>query len=566
MDVSDAALRSLLRERFGFTDFRPGQQRIIRDLLAGRDVLAVLPTGAGKSLVYQLAAQLLPGLTVVVSPLLALMKDQVESAEALGVDAASVSSAQSTAGQDEQVARAERQETALLYVTPERLEKPEFLARLRGLTVSLLVIDEAHCISEWGPSFRPAYLTLPAAIDALGQPTLLALTATATPWVRRDLVERLQLREPDVVVLGVDRPNLFLEVQRVETEGDDARVLRQLLAATDAASDDGSGDPPAALRSALAETMQGSGIVYTATTRAAAETARWLRDWGIAADYYHGQRKRADRERVQEAFMAGELRVIAATNAFGLGVDKPDVRFVIHRDVPASLDAYYQEIGRAGRDGELARCTLIYRPGDLGRAAFLGSSGQLTVEDVGRARVALVERGARTVRALVETSGLSRPDALRAVEALEAAGVIRARRGRLRLLVPDFEPAEVSLEGEERRRAYEHSRLEMMRGYAELLDCRRRYLLEYFGEEYPTPRCGRCDNDRLHADAPRTAPLAAAVGPFAVHDRVCHPSWGAGVVQRVAGDAITVLFDEVGYKMLRTDVVVEQGLLEPASS
>src|SRR5581483_2621493 len=227
--------------------------------------------------------------------------------------------------------------------------------------------------------------------------------------------------------------------------------------------------------------MQGSGIVYTATTRAAAETARWLRDWGIAADYYHGQRKRADRERVQEAFMAGELRVIAATNAFGLGVDKPDVRFVIHRDVPASLDAYYQEIGRAGRDGELARCTLISRPGDLGRAAFLGSSGQLTVEDVGRARVALVERGARTVRALVETSGLSRPDALRAVEALEAAGVIRARRGRLRLLVPDFEPAEVSLEGEERRRAYEHSRLEMMRGYAELLDCRRRYLLEYFG-------------------------------------------------------------------------------------
>src|SRR5581483_626650 len=161
MDVSDAALRSLLRERFGFTDFRPGQQRIIRDLLAGRDVLAVLPTGAGKSLVYQLAAQLLPGLTVVVSPLLALMKDQVESAEALGVDAASVSSAQSTAGQDEQMARAERQETALLYVTPERLEKPEFLARLRGLTVSLLVIDEAHCISEWGPSFRPAYLTLP---------------------------------------------------------------------------------------------------------------------------------------------------------------------------------------------------------------------------------------------------------------------------------------------------------------------------------------------------------------------------------------------------------------------
>src|SRR5579885_809884 len=488
MNASSDQLRTLLRETLGFDEFRPGQERIVRGLLAGRDVLAVLPTGAGKSLVYQLAAQLLPGATVVVSPLLALMKDQVESAEALGVAAATISSAQSAGDQAEALARVERREARLLYVTPERLEKPEFTAALAQLPVSLLVVDEAHCISEWGPTFRPAYLALPTAIERLGRPTLRALTATATPWVRRDLIERLGLRDPDRVVLGFDRPNLFLEVRRVESEAEEATALHQLFVEEDNARP----DSPDALPGALEATLQGSGIIYTATTRAAAETARWLREWGIAADYYHGQRKRADRDRVQDAFMEGTLRVIAATNAFGLGVDKPDVRFVLHRDVPPSLDAYYQEAGRAGRDGEPARCTLIYRPGDLGRAAFLGSGGQLSGEDVARARAGLVDRGARTARALAEASGLSRPDVAHVLDALADAGIVSARRGRLRLLVPDFDPAAVSLEREERRQAYEHSRLEMMRGYAELPDCRRRYLLEYFGEEYPAARCAYC--------------------------------------------------------------------------
>jgi ATP-dependent DNA helicase RecQ len=556
VEVEPGELRRVLRERFGYEAFRPGQERIVRDLLAGRDVLAVLPMGAGKSLVYQLAAQLLPGVTLVVTPLLALMKDQLDSLAEHGLAAESISSAQTDRESDAALRDVQGAGAKLLYVTPERFEDDEFMAEARRLDVSLLVVDEAHCISEWGHSFRPAYLAVGQAAARLGRPTLLALTATATPWVRRDVIERLGLRDPDVVVRGVDRPNLFLQAVRVEAESEDRRVLERLL------RDDGDDSEQGR---ALAAAMQGSGIVYTATTRAAQETAGWLQEWGIAADYFHGQRRKADRVRVQEAFMAGELRVIAATNAFGLGVDKPDIRFVIHRDVPPNLEAYYQEAGRAGRDGELARCTLIYRPGDLGRAAFLGGSGQLTREEVVRAHAGLVARREGTTRELMAATGLGRGDFARLVSILERAGLVAQRRGHIQLLVADFDPHALPLETEEQRLAYEHSRLEMMRGYAECRECRRRYLLGYFGEQYEGERCGQCDNDTLTADGERPLAVAAqAEGPFAVHERVAHAAWGEGVVYRVVSDAITVLFDRVGYKTLRSDLVQEQGLLQRA--
>ena len=534
-------LLEVLQQRFGHASFRPGQEGIVRALLAGRDTLAVLPTGAGKSLVYQLTAQLLPGLTLVVSPLLALMKDQVESLEARGLRVAVINSAQSASEADQALRAAVDGEAKLLYVTPERFDDAEFLVQVRRQEVSLFVVDEAHSISEWGHSFRPSYLTLPSAIGQVGRPTVLALTATATPWVRDDIVTRLGLRDPALIVTGTDRPNLFLEVVRVEEEREDRRVLQDLL----------SGPEPM---------MQGSGIIYTATTRAATDTAAWLGEWGIAADVYHGQRRKRDRERVQEAFMSGELRVIAATNAFGLGVDKPDVRFVIHRDIPASLEAYYQEAGRAGRDGEPARCTLIYRPGDLGQAAFLAGGGELTREEVIRARAGLVRTGGGTLRELEAACELGRADLARLVEILVDEGLAEQRRGRVRLRVADFDPEQLPLEGEAHRRAYERSRLEMMRAYAELRDCRRRYLLNYFGEEPEWQRCGRCDVD-LRAEGPAEEPDS----PYGINDRVVHASLGEGVVQRVSGDTVTVLFEQAGYKTLGLEVVEEQGLLHKIS-
>ncbi|MBV9582475.1 MAG: ATP-dependent DNA helicase RecQ, partial [Chloroflexi bacterium] len=341
--MSDAQTVQILHSRFGHADFRPGQEEVIRNLLARRDVLAVLPTGAGKSLAYQLTSQLLIGVTVVVSPLLALMHDQLNALAQLDIPAESLSSTQSDSDNESALERTTSGEAQLLYLTPERLENPEVVRRLRG-HVALLVVDEAHSISEWGHSFRPAYLNVRAAIEELGRPVVLALTATANAWVRRDIVQHLGMREPTVVVRETDRPNLFLEVIRVEDKRQDRAVLQQIF----------QGELAPELPDTLREAMRGSGIIYTATTRAAQQTAHWLREWGISADYYHGQRRKSDRERVQAAFMSGEVRVIAATNAFGLGVDKPDIRFVIHREIPPSVEEYYQEAGRAGRDDQLA--------------------------------------------------------------------------------------------------------------------------------------------------------------------------------------------------------------------
>jgi ATP-dependent DNA helicase RecQ len=510
-------LSRLLREQFGHRQFLPGQERIVRDLLAGRDVLAVLPTGGGKSLVYQMAAQLLPGVTVVVSPLIALMKDQVESLAEAGVEASLLNSALSASESAEELEDVRRGESRLLYVTPEQLAQPGFLNKLGRQRVALLVVDEAHVIGEWGHTFRPAYLELGDVARRLGRPTLLALTATATTWLRQEIAERLGLHDPDIVVHGTDRANLFLEVCRVESAIAEHRLLRRLLGGETVlpnvaetvpswlADDLPGAQSPEPVT--IAPPFEGSGIVYVATTRAARETASWLRSWGIAADYYHGQRRRADRARVQEAFMAGDLRIIAATNAFGLGIDKPDVRFVIHRDVPASLEAYYQEAGRAGRDGGPARCTLIYRPAVLGRAAFLSGAGQ---------------------------SDESTP------------------------------------EDKASRQAYLRSRLDMMRAYAELPDCRRGFLLNYFGEVYDRARCGACDNDLVELQGSR-AKTQQPVGTgdradLAVNSRVAHAGWGDGTVQYIARDSVTVLFDRVGYKTFDMALVQERDLLEPIES
>ncbi|MGV3720840.1 MAG: RecQ family ATP-dependent DNA helicase, partial [Actinomycetota bacterium] len=509
----------------------------------------------GKSLLFQLAAQLLPGLTLVVSPLISLMKDQAESVAEHGLPVGVINSAQSAAESEAALAGVEQGEIKLLYVTPERFRNPEFMERVRAIGVSLLAVDEAHCVTEWGYDFRPAYLALKGAAKRLGDPTLLALTATANPWVRKDTVERLGMRNPEIVVHGVDRPSLFFEVRSVREEAEDQRVLRALMMERP----DGY---PEGLAADLARLMSGSGIIYCRTTRAAEETAEWLREWRIPSDFYHGQRTAADRERVQDAFMSGELRGIAATNAFGLGIDKPDVRFVIHRDVPASIEEYFQEAGRAGRDGELARCTLIFRPADLGRAGFMAAGSTISADDLSAIGDALTGAPNTTIAELLDRLELGEGKLRRGLELLAQRDVVATDGNCVELLRPEFNAKRISLEAEENRQAYEKSRIDMMRSYAEIWDCRRRFLLNYFGEEPPSEHCEHCDNDtRLDRSGSKSSDVEPAA-PFVAGAQVRHKVWGKGVVLVADPAELTVDFAREGERTLAVEIVQEQGLLE----
>ncbi|MDP8951130.1 MAG: RecQ family zinc-binding domain-containing protein, partial [Actinomycetota bacterium] len=449
---------------------------------------------------------------------------------------------------------------------PEQLANDEAVERLRGARPSLLVADEAHCISEWGHDFRPDYLRLGAAAEALGRPTILALTATASPPVRAEIVERLGrptvlaltatasprvrediiarlgLRNPKVVVWGFDRPNIWLGVQRFKDEEAKKRALLDRV---------GEADKP--------------GIVYTATRKGTEEIAEGLLKCGLKAVAYHGGMKAGERERVQEAFLGEEAEVIVATIAFGMGVDKANVRFVFHYDVSDSVDSYYQEIGRAGRDGEAARAILFYRPEDLGIRRFFAGSGQVDLEQVQRVAEGVEAReGPIDPRTLREETDLSQSKLATALGRLEEAGavellptgeVVRGERYHDDLGEASAEAARA----QEHREQFERSRIEMMRGYAEVRDCRREYLLNYFGEEFDEP-CGYCDN----CEAGIVVEEDEGEVPFPLNSRVVHQEWGEGLVQRYEGDKMIVLFDEVGYKTLAVELVKERGLLEIA--
>jgi ATP-dependent DNA helicase RecQ len=561
--IGHADIHRTLREQFGLDRFLPGQERIIAALLAGRDALAVLPTGGGKSLVYQLTSQHLDGVTIVVSPLLALMKDQIEAVDEIGVRASLVNSTLTEREAEDELDDVRAGSAHLLYVTPERFDDEEFMDELRRARVALFVVDEAHCVSEWGHSFRPSYLTLRQAHERLGRPPLLALTATATPWIRREIIERLGLRRPDVVVEGADRPNLFYEVRRVETEAADRGALQALLAGDDPES----AGYDEALAARLQAAMQGSGIIYTATTRAAEETAEWLQGWGVSADFYHGRRKKADRERVQDGFMDGSIRVIACTNAFGMGVDKPDVRFVAHHAVSESLDTYWQEVGRAGRDRAPAEAILFYRPQDLGVRRFQASGR------VDRAALDQVARGLRAAagaevdpRAIAEELHLSRTRVATALHRLQEVDIAIVRDDGMATAAAGVEDLdEDALDAaidhaalaEEQRESFDRSRVEMMRAYAEQDGCRRAFVLGYFGEEYDPP-CGNCDWCEAHVGEHEPEPQDG----FEVGVRVRHPEWGEGSVSGRERDLITVVFDSVGYRTLDAGLVAERGLLE----
>jgi ATP-dependent DNA helicase RecQ len=539
-------IERVAREAFGFEALRPGQREAIEAVLGGRDALAVMSTGSGKSAIYQIAGLLAPGATVVVSPLIALQRDQVENlAERAAGGAAQLNS--SIPASERERALAELAEDALefLFLAPEQLANQDVLAELAVARPSLLVVDEAHCVSEWGHDFRPDYLRLGAAAEGLGRPTVLALTATAAPPVRDEIVERLALRDPAVIVRGFDRPNIRLAVERFHGEGGEERKLRAL------ADHIAQAPPP--------------GIVYVATRRQSEELAETLCERGLRAAAYHAGMRGADRDGVQERFMGSEVDVVCATTAFGMGIDKADVRWVLHSEVSESLDAYYQEVGRAGRDGAPAEAVLFYRSEDLGLRRFFSGTGHVEVDEIPQVLTAVCEHDGPVEPAkLQEEIELSQTKLTTAVSRLEEAGAVELLpSGEVKPVDgagPAADAVRAAAEAEEKRRSFDRSRVDMMRGYAETDGCRRAFVLSYFGEPFEPP-CGHCDN--CESGRPEAAAAPEDV-PFAVGERVAHEQWGEGVVQRYDDDALVVLFDEVGYKTLALEVVRERGLLAPA--
>lgn len=537
-------IQKIAQSQFGYEQFRPGQQAAIQSIVEGRDTLAVMPTGSGKSAIYQIAGLMIPGATVVVSPLLALQQDQREAIETQEVAKVGVvNSTISNSDREAIFAALAQGELEFVFLAPEQFNNEEVLAQLQAAAPSLFVIDEAHCISEWGHDFRPDYLRLGTVIEALDHPRILALTATAAPPVREEILERLGMQNAQVVVQGFDRPNIWLAVERYE---DTAEKQESLLD-----------------RVVKAEKP---GIVYVATRKRAEEIAQALSDRGVNAVFYHAGRSAADREATQTAFMNDEAEVIVATTAFGMGVDKPNVRFVFHHDISDSLDSYYQEIGRAGRDGESAQAILFYNPEDLNLQRFLAGGGQLDAEQVEQVIEAVqAAESPMTPKDLQAATDLSRAKLKTALNRLDDLGVVETLpTGEV---IPQDEPPDLdqaiqeALHLQERRQQFERSRLEMMRSYAEVRDCRRRFLLNYFGEELLEP-CGFCDNCKTG----QSNEADTGLRPFPLNSRVIHKSWGEGLVMRYEGDKITVLFDEVGYKTLEVGMVLLRGLLTRVSS
>lgn len=547
-----AAARQTLQRSFGYDDFRPGQVDVVASVLSGADTVGVLPTGGGKSLCYQVPALLLPGLTVVISPLISLMKDQVDRLVNRRVAAAFLNSSLSSSDVARRLSSALSGELKLLYVAPERFEAPDLLRTLGRCAISLLAVDEAHCVSEWGHDFRPSYRRIAAANEALGRAQVIALTATATRSVRADITRQLAMRHPRIIVGGFDRANLRYSVRACRSEGDKERALGEAARAHARPS-----------------------IVYASTRSGVERIARRLGRAGARAAPYHAGLDDARRQEVQEKFMGGGIDTIVATNAFGMGIDKPDVRLVVHYAMPGTLEAYYQEAGRAGRDGQLAHCVLLHTYRDrfthewfihatcperdvvehvhaaMNRSHVRGQvmrQPQGSAEEAAyrflRQRGVLVEQGHSSPRVHVrllatparitrELSGRADAQDLGVLRSLWSLGAENFQRGLLvdldglprhirgrsarqalerlrhRQFVDFFTPAAglylarpnaaldrfaIDWDALHRRKSAELAKLDMMQSYVYSKNCRRAFVLRYFGDLAAGSRCAACDN------------------------------------------------------------------------
>jgi ATP-dependent DNA helicase RecQ len=536
--LNDAA--RIAADVFGIR-LREPQRRALTPLMASRDTLAVLPTGSGKSAIYQVAGLALGGLTVVISPLIALQRDQLRALSDR-VRTAMLNSTQHRDDRRAALAALDSGELDFLLLGPEQLHNPETHQRLvdRPDRVGLFVVDEAHLVSQWGHDFRPEYLRVPETVAALGQPRQLALTATAAPPVQADITRALRMEQPAVVVTGFDRPNLSLAVRTTrqhlpEAQAVDDRVVEVIIAH----------ETPA--------------LGYALTHARCESLADRLRQAAFTAAPYHAGLPAAERAKVQDRFFGGSLDVVVATSAFGMGIDKPDVRTVVHAGVPGSLDEYYQEIGRAGRDGNPAAAVLVHDPRTIRIPRLLATRSRLRAGDV-HAVVDVLDGTSEPVALedLVKASRVSRPAVERVLAELGEVGIVTIDANTVTCHVLPSDAA-VRLEATgQRRQAVIASRIQAARAYAETTHCRRAELLAYFGDYYDPP-CGNCDNDRA-IDAGRQAAVHAE--PADRGRRVRHRLWGDGTLLHHDDHELIVVFDSVGYRTLTPAALTDGRLTE----